>query len=44
MLYRFSRLALGRLAVLVSPCLIAAAPLAAIAADEFPVTAAQMQS
>src|SRR3989344_109216 len=43
MLYRFSRLALGRLAVFVFPCLIAA-PLAALAADEFPVSAAQMQS
>ncbi|CAN7412246.1 efflux RND transporter periplasmic adaptor subunit [Acidovorax sp. LjRoot194] len=43
MLYRFSRLALGRLAVFVFPCLIAA-PLAAFAADEFSVSAAQMQS
>ena len=43
MLYRFSRLALDRLAVFVFPCLVAA-PLVAFAADEFPVSAAQMQS
>lgn len=43
MLYRFSRLALGRLAVFAFPCLIAS-PIAALAADEFPVSAAQMQS
>lgn len=44
MSYRFSRLALVRLAVFISPCLIAAAPLTALAAEEFPVSAAQMQS